>query len=342
MAMAAATLLLILVAAVAATAGAVGGSAKRMDSAAGVAIERDGKIVAVGWGAAADGSSSQFALARYLRNGRLDRSFGSGGKVLTGFGRGSYAKASSVVVQRDARIVVAGLRGSPPGDDVASSFAVVRYRPNGQLDRSFGAGGKVVTGFGRQTRAQATSVAIQGNGEIVVAGWWQRLDFSSWALVVVRYRRNGRLDSSFGTDGKAMILHFGRASAVAIQPDGRIVVTGGNGGFELARFNRDGSLDASFGAGGKVVSPTGCRCIGSGANAIALQSDGKIVAAGMSGRAQGRTRPCSPATCPTGDSIRPSAPAASRRSSSAFPASALRRWRSSGAARSWLPARLGY
>ncbi len=105
-------------------------------------------------------------------------------------------------------------------------------------------------------------------------------------FAVARYNTNGSLDTSFDTDGK-LNTPFGSttdtANAVAIQPDGKIIVAGStyngtNDDFALARYNVDGSLDASFSFDGKRTS-----AFGSGkdvARGVALQADGKIVVAG--------------------------------------------------------------
>jgi uncharacterized delta-60 repeat protein len=94
----------------------------------------------------------------------------------------------------------------------------------------------------------------------------------------------GALDPSFGTGG-LVTTEFGgsdSASAVAVEPDGRIVAAGtdGAGDFALARYNANGSLDTSFGSGGKVTTDFGGS---DAASAVAIQPDGRIVAAGRSG-----------------------------------------------------------
>src|SRR5262249_60035871 len=111
------------------------------ESAYGVVLQGDGKIVLVGFVAS---STKDFALARYNANGTLDTGFGSGGKVTTDFSS-SNDIAYAVVLQSDGKIVVAG---SATGPSTADDFALARYNGNGSLDTSFGAGGKVATDFG--------------------------------------------------------------------------------------------------------------------------------------------------------------------------------------------------
>jgi uncharacterized delta-60 repeat protein len=130
------------------------------DAGANAAVVQDGKVVAAGF--AVVGATVDFALARYHRDGALDRSFGTGGRVTTDFGGGDQAQA--LVVQADGKLVAAGFTNAGAGED----FALARYRPNGTLDPTFGTGGKVTTDFaGGEDRAEA--LVVQG-GRLVAAG----------------------------------------------------------------------------------------------------------------------------------------------------------------------------
>lgn len=159
---------------------------------------------------------------------------------------------------------------------------------DGDLDPTFGTGGVVMTDFNTSTDL-ANAVAVQADGKLVVAGTtYVNNDFSDEDFAIARYNTDGSLDMSFGTKGKVTTDFPGLAaviSAVVVQPDGKIVVAGGAyplftfaGDFKVARYNPDGSLDTSFGAGGIVT--TIFPGDGSFAFALALQSDGKIIAAG--------------------------------------------------------------
>ena len=135
----------------------------------------------------------------------------------------------------------------------------------------------------------ANAVAVQADGKLVVVGTtYQNNDFSDEDFAVARYNSNGTLDHTFGVGGKVQTDFPGLAavaSSVVIQSDGKIVAAGGAfplftflGDFKVVRYNPDGSLDSSFGDGGIVTTTFPGQ--GSYAFAVALQPDGKIIAAG--------------------------------------------------------------
>jgi uncharacterized delta-60 repeat protein len=166
--------------------------------------------------------------------------------------------------------------------------APIALASDGDLDASFGTGGKVLTDFNSSTDL-AYAVAVQQDGRYVVVGTtYINNDYTQEDFAVARYNANGTLDASFGVNGKVKTDFPGLAavaSSVVIQPDGKIVVAGGAfplftflGDFKVARYNTNGSLDSSFGVGGIVT--TSFPGQGSYAFAVALQADGKIVAAG--------------------------------------------------------------
>jgi uncharacterized delta-60 repeat protein len=204
----------------------------------------------------------------------------STGAVTTTFGLKSDDVGQALLIQPNGRIVVAGYRSSG-GDE--SDFAFARYRADGTLDPSFGAGGKVTLPFGF-----ANAAALQPDGRIVAAGGVpvSRPDFD---FALARFHADGTVDERFGAGGK-VTTSFGPTAdlvqAVAVQPDGKIVAAGSSGFpqlrndvFALARYNADGTLDAGFGAVGKVTTSFGSPGDDT-IHALALQPDGKIVAAG--------------------------------------------------------------
>lgn len=247
-----------------------------VDTVEAIALQPDGKVVAAGSTGSPQQRNQDFAVARYEPNGSLDPTFGSDGKVTTGFPSAADF-AGAVALQPDGKIIVAGatLAG------FRSAFALVRYNADGSLDEGFGDGGRVATSFA-ETSDFGNAVAVQPTGKIVVAGYAFASFHSDFALA--RYKADGTLDSSFGAGGKVTtFLGAGDslAWALALQPDGKIVAGGSGhpGSFALARYRDDGSLDQGFGSGGKVTTAVGPREEGM-INALALQPDGKLVAAG--------------------------------------------------------------
>ena len=256
------------------------------DQAQAVAVQSDGKIIAAGYGSDARVFSPDctydFALARYTSTGALDGSFGSGGKVRTPVGTCIDA-ITDVTVQPDGKILAVGTAFNPATGSL--DFAMARYASTGALDGTFGSGGTVITAMSN-ARDHPTGIALQPDGKIVVAGWAGRSRHRDWALA--RYTPTGALDGSFGSGGKVITdLGSGEdlASALVLQPDGRIVVAGSvemaatSDDFALIRYTSTGALDVSFGSGGMVTTDFGLT-FGDEATAAALQSDGKIIAAG--------------------------------------------------------------
>ena len=246
------------------------------DQAEAVAIQSNGKIVVAG--SSLNGSDYDFALARYNTDGSLDTTFDGDGKLTTDFS-GAYDYAWAVAIQSNGRIVAAG--SSTVGTD--QNFALARYNTNGSLDGTFDGDGKLTTDFGSLEEV-AYGVAIQADGRIVAAG--RSGNGFSGDFALARYYTNGSLDTTFDTDGKVTTPFSGedQARAVAIQPNGKIVTagltdSGAGADFALARYYTNGSLDISFDGDGKVITPI---AIYDAAYAVAIQSDGKIVAAGGS------------------------------------------------------------
>jgi uncharacterized delta-60 repeat protein len=258
----------------------------------GVAVQSDSKIVVVGQNILED-ASSDFALARYNSDGSPDTGFGTGGSVTTDFS-GDYDAAYALAIQPDDKIIVAGRAYNTDRD----YFALARYNLNGNLDSTFGSGGKVLTNFTwtytwNDDRIQA--IVIQPDGKIVVAGYIATYDpyypdDRLYDFALLRYNINGSLDNTFGNGG-ITTTDFGDNDfgyAVALQEDGKIVVAGATGNpgatcesvcdIAVASYNPDGSPDTTFGSNGKVTT----RFFGfdEEAHTVAVQSDGKIVAAG--------------------------------------------------------------
>jgi uncharacterized delta-60 repeat protein len=258
------------------------------DLASDLVIQPDGMIVVAG---RTGGSGGRFATVRYESNGDLDEAFGVDGVVVTNFSRGNDY-ASGVAIQGDGKLVVVGRARERPeteGGRSDSAFALARYLPDGSRDLAFSRNGKVLTNL-TQGWDFALDVAVQGDEMIVVVG---RGGGTSGRFALVRYRPRGALDATFGGDGK-VFTEFARrddlATSLALQPDGMIVVAGtAVNAFALARYGTAGSLDPSFSGDGKVVTRFREYFEDSWttfeiAHDVAIQSDGKIVAAGTSHR----------------------------------------------------------
>jgi len=252
-----------------------------VDKIVGVTKLANGKILA--GGTSSDNSNGEFTLLRYNADGTLDTTFDTDGKLTTDIGTASNDQATSMVVQADGKILLAG--------DNGNDFALVRYNTDGSLDTSFDTDGKLTTDFG--STENGYSMALQTDGKIIIAGG----TFSGGGdFALARYNTDGSLDTTFDTDGK-LTTEIGTAIggaptsdtayAVAVQTDGKILAAGNkDGDFALVRYNTDGTLDTNFGGSGNGVAITDFSGDGSSMEvikSIAVQADGKIVAAGYSG-----------------------------------------------------------
>lgn len=265
------------------------------DHANAMAIQPDGKILVAGYGYQ---GGYNFAITRFTSSGALDPTFGSGGIVLTDF-HGNTDAVQELLLQSDGKIIAVGSAFNNALGGGKANFAVARYLPSGALDATFGTGGKVTADF-RQNNDVALDAVLQPDGKIVLAGWVEN-SVPRRNYGVARFTSSGVLDTSFGTSGKVEIDFSGNidsdisefAEAAALQPDGKIVVSGrtpfgGNGNnFGLIRLDSNGALDSTFGGDGKVTTDF----IGTDdlAYALAIQPDGKIVAAGSTFAASGTT-----------------------------------------------------
>jgi uncharacterized delta-60 repeat protein len=232
-----------------------------------VALASDGGIVVAGW------IEGMFAVMRFRPGGALDTSFGDGGTAVIPLGfQGDEANA--VQVRPNGKIVAAGT------DDNAR-FVVARFLPSGELDPSFSGDGVARTAVADRFRS-ASDLSVQPDGRIVVVGWAGTPANTTWGIA--RYKANGHLDRSFGGDGMVVTrVDWGMALGVALQRDGRIVVTGYSAlGLTVVRYLPDGRRDRSFGGGdGKVGGdPWGPPASTVTTGAIAIAGNGKIVLGG--------------------------------------------------------------
>jgi len=260
------------------------------DSARDVAIQSDGKILVVGAGFVTLGGTAvrTATLLRYNANGTLDSSFAQGGiATLTG-----ATDANGIAIQPDGKIVIVGTAGE--------GIYVSRYNTNGTLDSSFGLSGTrtlSLNGGPNPIILFGENVTLQGDGKVVAVGRSNSVvSFTGEVIkpghfVVLRLTASGAFDTSFDGDGFVALAWENRAAnslfAVKVDSSGRILGAGMTDSLSgtrrtehiaLVRWSSNGSLDNSFGTGGVRVTPI--ETFYSRINDIALQSDGKIVAAG--------------------------------------------------------------
>jgi uncharacterized delta-60 repeat protein len=276
-----------------------------------VAVQSDGKIVVTG---AMDtdttaGSDPDFAVARYNENGSPDAGFGGGdGLVTTDIGTGDFP--GDLAIQPDGKIVVAGEcdMGVTTGYDVC----VVRYNDNGTPDTAtFGGGDGIVTTnvAPGSNEDYASGVAIESGGapnwNIVVSGGSDMGGTTDWDFLVARYKSDGLLDTTgFGNPNGFVTTDFTGnhdgdgdfGGEMALQSDGKIVVAGDvfvtdtDRDFGMARYNTDGGPDTTFDGDASMPGFPGdgkvTTSFSSGSDStrgVAIQGDGKIVAAGFAG-----------------------------------------------------------
>jgi uncharacterized delta-60 repeat protein len=232
-----------------------------------IALQPDGNIVAAGY-TIDNNSQASFALARYQPDGTLDTTFSDDGKLTLALGLGSV---NDLVFQPDSKIVAIGTGGN------------VRLSADGALDTTYSSGGIAAVDFEQRGAARLPDGRIVTVGSYVVADPFDR------GFALARYLPDGSLDATFGAAGRVDtgVGGDGSAGAVALQPDGAIIVVGTSlspgANFTVARYLVDGALDVTFGGDGLVTTDFGAP---SGAADVSLQADGKIVAAGLGGLAR--------------------------------------------------------
>lgn len=238
-----------------------------------MAVQGDGKVVMVGKGH--NGSHYDFAVARYELDGDLDPTFSGDGVLLTDMGSEDTAKA--VAIQGNGMIVVAGEAGG--------QIAVARYEADGDPDPTFSGDGKVLVGGALANGA--TGVGVQADGKVVISGLYH--NGVSVQAAAFRFNSDGTTDTGFGDLGRATVSHQpSTANAIAVRDDGGIVLVGCGGlsrtgspcGVIVARLTDTGAVDTTFSGDGMTIMDWGSGY--SAARAVALQSDGKVVVAGVS------------------------------------------------------------
>ena len=255
------------------------------DKAYDVAVQQDGKIIAVGDTCSPVKDLCDLGMARYNPNGTLDTTFSKDGIVRTDIGEFDNG-ARGIALQPDGKIVVIGFSW----DEVTFHFVFYRYTSTGRLDPTFSNNGDGTASgnFGATRQDFGTDVVIQPDGRIIGVG--SSHDFASGArdFALARLTSNGILDPTFGQGG-LRLTNFGgedSATAVALQPDGKIVVVGerlttdpSSTLFAIARYTASGRLDITFNRTGKKLFGFGSGNRSS-ANDVIVEPNGKIVVMG--------------------------------------------------------------
>ena len=250
-----------------------------------VAMQPDGKIVAVGSGSETPGTAPNFAVVRYDTDGSLDATFGGDGRQTIDVGGLSNEDAEGVLVQPDGRIVVVGqattftLSGCTTCD-----FGVARINSDGTPDTTFSGDGVLMTDFGA-SRDVAQDVALEADGDLVVVGWRQVASSGdpAYDTAVAVYNSDGTLDTSFSGDGRQTGTGVG-FNAVSLLPGGAFVAAGRAGGFSgeltLVSYTADGAPNPSFSDDGfQAVFLPGYDAFRS----VAALPSGSVVAVGIAG-----------------------------------------------------------
>ncbi|MDQ3798634.1 MAG: hypothetical protein M3384_04230 [Acidobacteriota bacterium] len=239
---------------------------------AGIAVQPDGKVLVGGSGRNGIITSNQrLAVVRYLPNGVLDTGFGQNGVAFSSF-TGYELFPSDMVLLPNGKIVMVGHNRTPfnqiPGISSVDMVIAV-FSPQGVEETTY------MAHPGTGLHSVANAAALLPGGKFLIVGWTGNGYKSQIPVkqVVMRMTEDGTPDSSFSP-----VLHEygGYGEAVAVQPDGKIVVASGYG---LTRYNSNGLLDTGFGARGRVVAPVAAEITIGGIIQLAAQPDGKIVGA---------------------------------------------------------------
>lgn len=244
-----------------------------------IALQSDGKLIAAGE-AAIMPNIPRLAIARFNSDGSLDSTFGAGGKIV-----GDAREAKDIAIQADGKIIA--ISSVDSGFPTLLDVYVTRFNKDGSLDSTFGISGSTLIDV--SSNDIATSVIVQSNGKIIVAGLGNvGLPVLS-DIIVIGLNPDGSLDPSFGSGGKVITDILGgsdSAQDVVLQADKKIIVGGetfnssrGGGDFVLVRYNENGSIDSSFGTAGIIITDFAIES-DEAVHTLVLQANGKLVAAG--------------------------------------------------------------
>ncbi len=258
----------------------VSSSSSATSAARAMAVQPDGKVLLAGdcW----NGLANDFCSVRYSPTGVLDTTWGTLGKLITSFGSvNSYVDRHAIAVQPDGKVLLAGSCSS--GGKI--TFCSVRYLSTGVPDPTWGAMGiPLMTPIGNSAD-YPNAIAVQPDGKVLLAG--NCLIGATNDFCSVRYLSTGAADPTWGTAGQ-LTTSIGSnddfAYAVAVQPDGKVLLAGrclnASSAYDFcsARYSPSGVLDSTWGVAGKLVTSISISSSLSG-NAMAVQADGKVLLA---------------------------------------------------------------
>jgi uncharacterized delta-60 repeat protein len=228
------------------------------DSITDLAVQSDGKIVAVGWAGNATSTSTRFVVVRLKANGTLDTTFSGDGIAYVSFPGYDSSYAWAVAIQGNGKILVGGETGNEGADNW--NFAVARLGTGGALDPTYSGDGRTTASFGPNDDG-IWDMVLQEDSKLVAGGWARNAADDS-GLGVARFKPNGALDTSFSVDGKVRVdfgAGFDSVEGIEVRGDGKIVAAafvdnGGDQSVGLIRLKSGGGLDTSFSGDGKVLS----------------------------------------------------------------------------------------
>ncbi|WP_171608958.1 T9SS type A sorting domain-containing protein [Limnovirga soli] len=245
-----------------------------------IALQKDGKIVAVGQ-YASTGDNSGFAIMRFNSDGSIDKQFGDNGLTITSVS-GNYDIVRDMGILPDGTIIVTGDTEKNPNDNKRSFLA--SYNSSGNLNESFGNKGILIITL--IDVADIRALGITNDSKIIIGGYYKTFEKS----ILLKFNSDGNADKSFGNNGLAELsfnsnIYFNQLNDIAINPDNSIVATGFVQQFSNEYYNiiaekflSNGTPDSSFGT--NAYSLIGIEKKNIYANSVLSESNGKVIASG--------------------------------------------------------------
>ena len=255
-----------------------------------IAIQKDGKILLVGTSIQPGSTNYDFAIARLLPDGKLDTSFGVGGKVTTFSGAidTDMGATGGVVIQPDGKILVAGYTEDYGAQPDVDKGVVVRYNTNGSLDTTFGTGGRETFNLPGVYVGRVTGIALEPDGKIMIGGFSTSPVTHDEDYFLQKLYANGTPDTAFAPLGQIVTDFVAGGGQLLLKPNGKILVVGATFNpvtnqsyMTVAQFTAAGAPDLTYGTGGQasVGFPGNPNFTGVGLGGInfTLLPDGKVV-----------------------------------------------------------------